>query len=230
MLRTGQTGRTGLYRGLQLGVRLLFSVLCRLDVRGLEHYPAEGPYVLVINHLHWLDLPAVFTTFRHFTAGLMKKKWDRHPFAGPLMRWVGHAIAIDTGRPDPRAVASARRWLEEGGVLLVAPEGTRSRSGALAEGLRGAAFLANRTGAPLLPVAMWGQERVFASWRRLRRPEVHVQVGAPIYWDWTSARAPSEELDRCTRIVMARLADMLPESYRGVYAAFTDPSGNAPAT
>jgi 1-acyl-sn-glycerol-3-phosphate acyltransferase len=211
--------RSGLYRAFQVGVSLLFRLLSDFRVEGREHYPATGPYVLVINHLHWLDLPAAFTTFRHFTSGLMKRKWQRHPVAGPIMRLFARAIPIDTDRPDPRAIAAARRWLEGGGVLLVAPEGTRSRQKALAEGFRGAAFLANRTGAPLVPVAMWGQERVFAYWRRLRRAPVRIRVGAPIYWEWSSPRASSEELDACTRAVMRRLAEMLPEEYRGVYAA-----------
>ena len=217
LFRRGVAGRALSYLLLQAAVRLLFRLLAQLRVEGLERYPHQGPYLLVINHLHWLDLPAVFTTFQHFVAGLMKRKWERHLIAGPLMRHVGNAIPIETGRPDPRALARARRWLEAGGVLLVAPEGTRSRSGGLAEGLRGAAFLANRAGAPLVPVAMWGQERAFQQFVRLRRPPIHVSVGEPIHWDWSSERAPADELDACTALLMRRLAELLPEAYRGVH-------------
>lgn len=187
-------------------------------MQDLGNYPDAGPYIVVINHLHWLDLPQVFTTFRHVVAGLMNRKWERHPIAGPITRHIGHAIPIDPTGADPRGIAKARRWLEAGGCLLIAPEGTRSKSGALREGLRGAAFLSNRTGAPLVPVAMWGQEKVGRAWRRLGRPTVTTAVGTPIRWEWSSPRAGTAELDACTSHVMLALARMLPPEYRGAYA------------
>ena len=102
--------------------------------------------------------------------------------------------------------------------MAVAPEGTRSRTGGLQQGRDGAVYLASRTGATIIPVVAWGQERAFEAWRRLRRPEIHVRIGAPIHLPPGAERGRTAELHGYTDELMLTLARMLPEQYRGVYA------------
>ena len=112
----------------------------------------------------------------------------------------------------------ALELLRAGGAVAVAPEGTRSRTGGLQQGRDGAVYLASRTGAAIIPVAAWGQERAFDAWRRLRRPEIHVRIGEPILLPPGAERARTAELHGYTDELMLTLARMLPEQYRGVYA------------
>ena len=100
----------------------------------------------------------------------------------------------------------------------MAPEGTRSRTGGLQAGRDGAIYLASRTGAAIIPVAAWGQERALGAWRRFKRPEIHIHIGQPIRLPDGAERARAAELHGYTDDLMLTLAAMLPPEYRGVYA------------
>ena len=209
--------RRWFYRALQALVRGIIHLFGTLHVEGLEHFPKQGPYIVAINHLHWMDIPVLFSILPHEVATFAAEKWEHKWFIGPLLRTVGHAIFVQRGEPDRKAITRAIQWLKHGGVLGIAPEGTRSRTGVMQEGKPGTAYLATRTGVPIIPVAMWGHEKFWKDLRRLRRPHVHIRVGEPIYLDGASKRAKGEELDAYTERIMLAIACMLPESYRGVY-------------
>jgi 1-acyl-sn-glycerol-3-phosphate acyltransferase len=187
-----------------------------LQVEGRENFPATGPYLVVVNHLHWLDVPLVMVTLRHHAAGIAAYEWGRHPVVGRLGRRLGHVIFVRRGT-DHRALVEAIGWLRGGGVLGLAPEGARSQTGALRRGRRGAAYLASRTGVPVVPVAAWGQERILADLKRLHRPRIHVRIGTPFLLPGTPSRAKDDELDAHTDRIMRAIAVLLPPEYRGVY-------------
>jgi len=210
------TQRRVVFHLLQDLIRLLLKLLTRYRVVGAERYPADGPYITVFNHLHWMDTVVVFPTLRHEVAAVVAEKWARHPLVGFVGRQLGHAIAVETGKVDPRSLADALKWLNGGGVLLIAPEGRRSPRG-LARAMRGTAFLAARTGAPIVPVAAWGQEGTFTHLRRLRRPRLEVHIGQPFRLPGTPNHARGAELDAYTDDIMAAIAGLLPEGYRGSY-------------
>jgi 1-acyl-sn-glycerol-3-phosphate acyltransferase len=106
--------------------------------------------------------------------------------------------------------------LRAGGLLALSPEGTRSQTGALARGRTGVAYLAMLAGVPVVPIALWGQERMPARWRSMRRAPVMVRIGAPLRF---SHREPDAgRLRECADHVMRSIAEMLPAEYRGVYA------------
>lgn len=216
------------FRNLRLVIRALFRLTSRVDVAGLHHYPATGPYILAINHLHLLDIPVIFTTMRHQTAGIAAEVWARHPFVGPFLRSVTRVIPVNPERIDHRAIAESIAWIGAGGVLLVAPEGQRSPTGSLVKGQPGLALLASRTGVPVLPVVAWGQERLPADLRSLRRGRVAVRVGPPVVFPGAPVRARGADLDAFTEAVMRTLAGMLPPEYRGAYAGMAG-QGNAGA-
>ncbi|NOZ29739.1 MAG: 1-acyl-sn-glycerol-3-phosphate acyltransferase [Chloroflexi bacterium] len=208
-----------LYRFLRKVIRVLLTLLFRVEIIGAEHLNQPGgPLLVVTNHLHWLDPPIVFAIFPLRTTVFAAEKWSTHPIIGDLFRLVGNAIFVQRGEVDRRALGKALAVLKAGGVLGIAPEGTRSRTGKLQRGKGGAAYLASRTGAPILPIGLSGQEKAFRTLLcRLRRPTIRVVVGEPFTLPGTPNRAKGDELDAYTDMIMRRLAALLPPEYRGVY-------------
>jgi hypothetical protein len=135
------------------------------------------------------------------------------------MRWVlgdiGKAIFVRRGEGDSEALDAGLAVLRAGGVIGVGPEGGINRSGGLLPGRSGAAFLATSAGVPVLPIGLWGQEQLTRSWRRMQRPEISINIGAPLTFPAGEASAP--ELRRHTEEIMYAIAALLPPDYRGVY-------------
>lgn len=210
---------SGWYRLFRSIVRPVFWLVCRFEVRGLEHISPTGPYLLVINHLHWLDPPALMAAFPHRAHIFSAEKWEHHWLLGPLMRSMD-AIFVQRGEVDRKALRRALAVLEGGGVLGLAPEGTRSKTGGLQRGRSGAAFMALRTGCRVQPVVCTGQERVFPSLKRLRRARLLTVFGPPFQPSPAAApsRPTSAEVHALTEEIMVRLASLLPAEYRGIYA------------
>jgi 1-acyl-sn-glycerol-3-phosphate acyltransferase len=203
-------------RAWQKLARVVFGSLARLVIEGRENYPARGPYIIAINHIHFFDVPIVFCTVPHRFAGLAAEDWVSHPFIGKVIARGADLIPVRRDRLDPNILAAADKWLRHGGVLLVAPEGTRSPTG-LIEGQPGLAYLAARSRAPIVPVASWGQELWKVEWRRLRRPRIDVRIGPPFVLDDLGPRPRGAVLEEGTERIMLALAALLPDKYRGIY-------------
>ena len=122
---------------------------------------------------------------------------------------------MQRGEADLSALDDALAVLRAGGVIGMSPEGRISRAGALLPAQTGVAYLATAAGVPVLPVGIWGQERLTESWTRLRRPQVHVNIGAPLRLP--AGTASATELQLHTRQVMQAIATLLPSEYRGAY-------------
>jgi 1-acyl-sn-glycerol-3-phosphate acyltransferase len=192
---------------------VLFKLLVRIDVEGMENFPQSGPLLLVSNHLYLLDAPIALIFIPRRMAAFVKSKWKRPPFNW-LMACMGDVIYAD--KSDIHALEEGIKVLKSGRVLALAPEGTRSRTGRLGKGQPGAALLAIRAPAPILPVAAHGQEQAMKYWKRLRRVPVHVRVGQLI--TLPPGRAGREQLEAYTEQIMIAIARLLPPGYRGVYA------------
>lgn len=209
-----------LHRGWPLRQRLsrrllvaLLRRLVRLEVAGLEHIPADGPFILAANHLHALDPAIGLMLVPRRVVGIAKDKWSRPPF-GWLLAAMGDLIYVGGSRR--RSVTLAIEVLRSGGVVAILPEGTRSRTGALRPAHRGVALLATRAPAPIVPAAAYGQERATWCWRRLRRVPVRIRIGPAM--ELPGGAHDRERLQTYTDDVMRAIAAMLPEEYRGVYA------------
>ncbi|PKO21802.1 MAG: 1-acyl-sn-glycerol-3-phosphate acyltransferase [Chloroflexi bacterium HGW-Chloroflexi-1] len=196
---------------------LLLRALTHLEVVGLAHVPPTGPLIVAPNHLHSLDIAVVGIVIPRWESVFAAEKW-RGRFGGWLIQMATEAIYVERGEPDRGALAQALAVLKAGRALAVAPEGTRSRTGGLQQGKNGATYLASRSGAAILPVAVWGQERALGSWRRLRRPEIHVHIAESLRLPPEADHAHTAELQSYTDQLMMTLAHMLPPTYRGVYA------------
>jgi len=207
------------YRLIRGTFRFLLHILCRLHVEGMERLPQHGPLVMVSNHLHFLDPPVVFAVVPLRSTVLVAEKWETRPLINRLFKAVD-AIFVRRGTADLVALRKVEELLHRGGVVGIAPEGTRSKTGGLQRGKGGAALVASRTGATLIPVVAYGQEKVFKELPRLRRADVYVVIGEPFKLAPPAATNRRQQLDQMTLDIMLRIARLLPPEYRGVYASY----------
>lgn len=196
-------------------VRGLVRVLMRVDASGTEQIPPKGPFIVVANHLHVFDAPLVFALLPTRVVFLAADKFSRVPVVNWFLRTAGDAIYVARGESDRASVLRAVQVLRSGGRLALAPEGRVSRPGMI-EGQTGAAYMARQARVPVVPVAIYGHERPFSHWLRLRRVPVTMRVGTPI--PPSSAEINRNTLANETEQLMLALARMLPPENRGVYA------------
>jgi 1-acyl-sn-glycerol-3-phosphate acyltransferase len=199
-------------------IRALVRLLCRIDGAQLAAVPDRGPVILVANHISFLEVPVLYTQLQpRPLAGFAKAEtWDN-----PALRLLADlwgAIPLRRGEADTTALRQALQALEDGRILGVAPEGTRSGDGRLQRGLPGVVLLALRSGAPLLPMACHGAERFWTDLGRLRRIDFRIAVGHPFYLDPGGARVTGPVRQQMTDEIMYQVAALLPPTHRGAYA------------
>ena len=206
---------TPLQKFLKRGLSAFFSLVARVEVTGLDNIPRSGPVLLVCNHLSMIDLPLLVTIVPRRGTVMAADRLR----ALPWVRWfldLGDSIYVRRGEADQEALNRGLAVLRAGGMLGVAPEGTRSRTGGLSRGRSGIAYLAATAPAPILPVALYGHEQILLNVRRLRRTPVQVRLGSFIHIK--PGEKSAAQLRRDTDQVMKAIAAMLPPAYRGVYA------------
>ena len=196
-------------------IGLFVHATMRVRVEGLERIPATGPAIIAGNHLSLFDSIVVIPYLPRPVILLLAEELRVWPWIDFVFGRLGNAIVVRRGSGERRPVELGAAVLDAGGIVAVAPEGRRSKTGGLQRGRKGVGRLAVRTGAPVVPVAIWGQERAIRSWRRLRRAPVEVRFGAPSSFDDRDADTPAD----ATTWVMLAIAGLLPREYRGVYAA-----------
>jgi 1-acyl-sn-glycerol-3-phosphate acyltransferase len=194
------------------------GLVARREVTGIENIPRSGACLVVFNQTSVFDTPIVNTLVpRADVTGLVALDYRRNPFYRVLIE-AGGGMWIRRSSSDRAALQAALRALERGWVVEISPEGRRSPTGALVRAKPGAAFLATRTGAPVVPVAFTNTENLAASLRRLRRSTITVRVGEPFQLDPIDGGNRHLRLLDATDQVMCRVAALLPPRYRGVYA------------
>jgi len=206
------------YKVVTTTIKGLTQILCRIDAEAIEQIPDKGPLILVGNHVNFLEAPVMYTQLQpRPLTGFVKAETFNNPFLGTLFTlWGG--IPLQRGEVDRSALREGLTALERGFILAIAPEGTRSGTGCLARGNPGVVTMALQSGAPLLPVAYYGGEKIHHNYRRLRRTDFHVRVGQLFYVDVQGTRMSRELRLKITDEIMFQLAALLPEQYRGVYA------------
>lgn len=197
-------------------VRLVVHLLTQVEMIGAENTPQQGPVLVVSNHLGDADLVLGLAFSARPLDAVSKADLYDIPLLGWLMEIYG-VIWVHRGQPDRRALRAVIQGLGEGRMIAIAPEGRESVTGKLEEGTNGAAYLALKSGAPILPATFTGTENrnVYGSLKRLRRAKISLTVGKPFYLqpgdDWRQAVAQGTEQ------IMLTLANQLPPEYRGVY-------------
>lgn len=195
-----------------------FTLLAKVDkVEGMENVPQTGPAILMINHIAFIDPIVVLHVLPRNIVPLAKVEVYGYPLVGIFPRLWG-VIPVRREEFDRRAVQQVFDVLRAGEIVLVAPEGTRSPQ--MTQGKEGVAYLASRSAAPIIPVAVDGTIgfpafRLSARWKG---PGAHIKFGKPFYLRSESKHPGKEELRKMTDEAMYVLAGMLPEHRRGFYA------------
>lgn len=200
-------------------IKIILLIICRIDAGEVSKLPQDGAYLLVMNHVNFLEVPVMYLFLRpRKLYSLVKEETWKNPFLGYLAdSW--DAIPIKRGAADFTAFSAAEKVFKSGHMIIMAPEGTRSGNGVLARAHGGAVLLAVRNGVPVYPIAHTGGECFYSRIRRLRRTPFTIRVGEP----FTVRLDKGEKLDSSLRReitgeIMGRIAVLLPESQRGVYA------------
>ena len=204
-----------------LVAKVLFALVADVEKHGSENLPAEGGFVIASNHLGRIDSALLFLAFDREDFILpVAEKYEHHPLFGPLGRAFG-AVWLDRFNPDIHALRETMKRMKQGQVLIIAPEGTRSKAETLQEGKPGVVFLASRAGVPIVPVGVYGTEdRVMMdNLKHFRRSHIVGRAGKPFTLAPIKSGQDREKVLReHTDELMCRIAALLPEKYRGVYA------------
>jgi 1-acyl-sn-glycerol-3-phosphate acyltransferase len=205
-------------RIVNFAIRGVSRTICRVDDNELGKVPLKGPLILVVNHVNFLDAPLLFTHLmpRPMTGLVKVETWDNPIFNILFSMWK--AIPIRRGEADLLALRKAKNALAEKQILVIAPEGTRSKNGRLNFGKPGFALLASMTKAPIMPLAFYGGELIWDNLHRLTRTDFHIRVGGIYELDQGLDIRDKTIRKNITDDVMYKIAELLPEKYRGVYS------------
>ncbi len=201
-----------------LFVRFVTSLICRIDKSSFSNIPDKGPLVVAINHVTFLEAPLLFTHLQpRPLTGLSKTENFENPIIGPIFR-LWNLIPINRDTADFKALQETRNRLKNGEILAIFPEGTRSKNGILQKGKSGVVLVALRSNAPILPMAIYGGEKLGENLRHLRRTQFITRVGTPFHINLNGDRLSRENLEQITDEIMYQIAALLPEQYRGPYS------------
>lgn len=207
------------YHLLRLIVRVLATILFGLRVRGAEHMPPTGPLIVVANHLHNFDIILFSAAMPRPIFYMAKRELLERPVSSFVIRTFG-GFPVNREAVDRAALRQVGLLLDEGMVVGILPEGTRSTTRALTRGNRGAALIAYQRAVPILPAGITGSQHLpfdaKATGERWFRRGVTVTIGEPFYLP-TRERGVRPDLAAATDQIMLAIAALLPPGYQGVY-------------
>ncbi|MEX1158028.1 MAG: lysophospholipid acyltransferase family protein [Thermomicrobiales bacterium] len=199
-------------------------VVLRMRVFGLDNVPKRGGAMIISNHLGWFDPVLLVAASPRPILWMAKAEFIKYPF----LRWFAFqagAFPVRRGRVDRHALRHAQQLLDDGMLVGMFPEGTRSRTGGMIEPFGGASLIALRANAPIIPCALVGTERLPLSGFKpagRRYPKVTALFGEPFTLEHVAPDGTKRSLDDLTDAMMIEVARMLPERYRGIYAGRSD--------
>jgi 1-acyl-sn-glycerol-3-phosphate acyltransferase len=203
-------------------IRFLLRLLTHVEVRGRENIPTDDNFIIASNHIGLVDafLPFYIVNNTNLVL-LVGEKWEKNW----ITRWIGRGLNflfVDRFNPDLKAIRAIIARMKNGEVLVITPEGTRSKVGYLIEGKPGVSYLAAKMGLPLAPVGISGtfDKVFFGQLKRLHRPHVIVSIGPAFSLPPlpTDAFSREQALIADTDEIMCRIAALLPREQRGAYA------------
>ena len=203
------------------GYHPFFRPACKAGMRvlsrrytnyGAENVP-EGPFIIVINHMSYFDPMALGASDVTANPVPLAAKKYKGKWVGNMMEFMIPPIFIEQNSPDRQALKMTLERLAEGVPVLIAPEGTRSRTGTLKEAFEGTAYLLRKADVPIVPIAVMGTEKTLRSFRAA----ITVRVGKPFRLPQVE-KMSKEQLKEDTDRLMCSIAALLPESYHGFYA------------
>lgn len=191
----------GTFRGI---FRLIFKILFRLKVTGAENFPSSGPVIISSNHISWWDPPLIAVISPRKTAFMAKEELFKIPVFRVLIKRLG-AFPVKRASADRRALKTALNILKKGEQVALFPEGTRSKTGKIQKPLPGVGFIARKSSAAVVPVAIKGPYKLF-------RP-LEVQVGRPLNIKFSQEDAKGKSAFKISEIIVFEIAKMLGQKY-----------------
>lgn len=196
---------------------LIFPLLFKLRVEGLENVPTTGSAMLASNHVAWIDIPLVAYPIKRTTHYMAKAELFQLPLIGWFIGMTGN-FPVRRGESDRESLRIANKLLTDGEMVAIFPEGHRT-GGALIRGLPGVALIALRANTPVVPVAIINSAAVLRKGHIIiHRPTVTVRYGAPFMLSKSGARHTKDDLERGIDEIMTHIAALLPPEYHGIYA------------
>jgi len=198
----------------------LFNLIADIQVYTIENVPAQGGFVIATNHIGIIDIAMFHYQFNRFDMFIpVAEKWEKQGWIRFLARELNF-LFVDRYNPDLKAMRKMIGLMESGNSLVIAPEGTRSRTGSLIEGKPGVAYLAARSGFPVVPVAITGTEDkvILDNIKHFRKTRITLTAGVPFRLPPIPKEDRDAVLQEYTDEIMCQIAAILPERYRGIYA------------
>ncbi|MFZ2095250.1 MAG: lysophospholipid acyltransferase family protein [Anaerolineales bacterium] len=206
------------YSVVTTSIKSLTRLICNVDDTQLSHVPDHGPLIIACNHVNFMEVPVLYTHLqpRAVTGFAKAETWD-NPAMGFLFNLWG-AIPIQRGEADTNAFKSALNALQQGKILAIAPEGTRSGHGRLGRGQPGVVVLAEYSQAPILPLVYFGGERLRDNINRFKRTDFNIRVGRLFKLKFPATKLNRELRNIIVQEIMYQIALLLPVEYRGYYS------------
>lgn len=205
---------------LKTTVRAIFHILGNIIITGVENVPLGQPYIAAMNHVSIVDPPAVLCFWPETLESIGAADVFDKPLQGQLVKLYG-IIPVHRGEYDRALIEKMLALLKAGRPMMIAPEGGRSHVKAMRRAMPGLGFILQKANVPVVPVGLVGTTSDFIQ-RGLRRerPQIEIRIGKPIQLplppeDSAARRAARQPI---ADLVMAHIAGLLPEEYRGVYA------------
>jgi 1-acyl-sn-glycerol-3-phosphate acyltransferase len=207
-----------LYRVARDLIVAICRVYWRVRIEGKEHVPAKGPFVLAPVHRSFIDFGLAGAVTRRRMRFMTKEEMFESKILGRLLSALG-AFPVHRGGADREALRRSIEVIKGGEPLVIFPEGTRRSGPVVSDLFEGAAYVALRTGVPIVPVGIGGSERALRKGETLPRPvRVHVIVGEPIRVDGTGtgdSRRPSRRaVHELTQRLQAEVQRLFDEAQR----------------
>jgi 1-acyl-sn-glycerol-3-phosphate acyltransferase len=208
---------------IYFAVNIFLRIIANVNMGGIEKIPSSGKFIIAANHLGSLDAFLIMylaqATRLKNPVVVVAEKYEKYA----IYRWAVKKLGfmfIDRNGADLRALRYAYNRLMGGDYMVIAPEGTRSHTGALIEAKPGAAYLASKAQAQIYPAGIRGTEDTLVKerFKKLKRLDIKVVIGEPFEIPELPRKNREAFLQSQTEEIMCRIAAVLPPAYRGVYA------------
>ena len=197
--------------------RWIFGKVFTVTAEGVENIPLTGGCILATNHLSRLDTPLLLNLVpRDDLAGLVADKYYYNPFFAIFVTTTG-SVWINRESADFSAIRAGLSIIRNGGILGIAPEGTRSQVGEMIEAKNGTAMIAEKANVPIVTASISGTDRAMSEFRNFRKAKLHVKFSEPFMLSPISRENREADLVRNTEEIMCHIAANLPEIHRGFY-------------